>query len=145
MSLSIDQTVRFRPATNAEFISGVIVRVWANPVGDPYVTIRDNAGRTFVRFSSRVCIGITDHVFTMKIGEHYVIARHAIDSDPAALLPCFDYAVIGSSGKVVAYVIANEMTGAAPYDIFSATGKMRYLETRTGFAEAVGRGWLEAI
>jgi hypothetical protein len=143
--LSINQTIRFRPATNAEFISGVIIRVWDNPVGDPYVTIRDNAGRTFVRFSSHVCAGITDHVFTMRIGSHYVIARHTIDSDPAALMPCFDYAVIGESGKVVAYVVADELTGAAPYDVFSATDKMRYLETRTALPEAIGRGWLEAI
>lgn len=85
------------------------------------------------------------HVFTTKIGDRVITARHTVDSDPAALMPCFDYAVIGESGRVVAYVVTHETSGAGPYDIFSADAHMRFLETRANLAEAVSRGWLEAI
>jgi ATP:corrinoid adenosyltransferase len=89
-----------------------------------------------------ICTGV--HVFTTKIGNRVIIARHTVDSDPAALMPCFDYAVIGKTGRVVAYVITDELTQAAPYDVFSAEGKMRYLDTRPTLTEAVSRGWLES-
>jgi len=92
--------------------------------------------------SEIVCAG--NHIFTTRIGHREITARHTVESDPFALMPCFDYAVIGESGNVVAYVIANELTGGAPYDVFSAQGRMRYLETRPNLAEAVSRGWLES-
>jgi ATP:corrinoid adenosyltransferase len=89
-----------------------------------------------------ICTG--EHVFTTRIGDRVITARHTVDSDPAALMPCFDYAVIGESGRVVAYVVTDELTKAAPYDVFSADAHMRFLETRPSLAEAVSRGWLES-
>lgn len=90
------------------------------------------------------CTGPSDHSVKIMIGGREVIARHTVTADPAALMPCWDYAVIGESGHVVAYIIVNEIDGRGPYDIFSASGKMRYLETRKLLPEAIGRGWLEA-
>lgn len=89
------------------------------------------------------CIG--PHEFKTQIGKREIIARHTVESDPAALMPCFDYAVIGESGNVVAYVVVNELSKGAPFDVFSAHDRMKFLETRPTLAEAVCRGWLEAV
>jgi hypothetical protein len=90
------------------------------------------------------CTGPNDHSVTIRIGNREITARHAVNSDPAALLPCWDYAVISETGITVAYILVNEFNGNGPYEVFSATDKMRYLGTFRNLPDAIGRGWQEA-